>query len=85
MFRRLGGLLFFLGAEAIQLFDEEKDGKRSNGEADDVSEEEPVIDSGSARFLRRFEGRIGFFGEIPVEFGKIDLIEEKSQGRHHNV
>lgn len=51
-----GGLLGW--AEAIELFDEYEDGKCGQGKADDIGEEESVVEGWRASFLGGFEGGV---------------------------
>ena len=83
-----GSFLFFLvffGAEAVELFDKEENGECGDDKANDIGEEETVVDGWRSGLLCGFERGECFFGEIPVEFGEVDFVEDEPQGRHHNV
>ena len=81
----LRGFRGFFGAEAVELFDKEENGECGDDKADDIGEEEAVVDGWRSGLLCGFERGECFFGEIPVEFGEVDFVEDEPQGRHHNV
>lgn len=85
LFWGVRGFQGFFGAKAIQLSDKEENGERGDDKADDVGKEEAVVDGWRPGLLCGFERGECFFGEVPVEFGEVDLVENEPQGRHHNV
>lgn len=78
-----GGLLGW--AEAVELFDEYEDGKCGEGKADDIGEEEPVVEGRRAGFLGGFEGGVGCARKVPVEFGEVDLVKDEPHRRHEDI
>lgn len=78
-----GGLLGW--AESVELFDENKYGKSRERKADDIGEEQSVVERWSASSLGGFKGGVVRAREIPVELGEIDLIENEPEGRHKDI
>lgn len=67
------------------MFDEHEDGECGEDESDDVRQKESVVERRGAGFLGGFERGVVCAREIPVEFGKIDLVQDESQGRHEDI
>lgn len=78
-----GGLLGW--AKTIELFDEYKDGKCGEGKADDIGEEESVVEGRRAGLLGGFEGGVGCVREVPVEFGEVYLVKDEPHRRHEDI
>lgn len=67
------------------MFDENEDGECSESEADDIGQEESVVECRCTSFLGGFECLVVGAREVPVEFGEVYLVEDESHGWHKNI
>ncbi len=69
----------------VDLLDEKEDHESDDDKIDERIQEDAVVDGGRSRCLRFGQGGVVASGEIDIEIGKVDFVEDEPDGRHDDI